>query len=133
MVLINLQKVFDTINHNILLQKLYAIGFSRDLFRFYLVNRTFLVNLRNVFSQPLCVSSSVTQVPILGILLFLIYIDDMSQAFKCNIFPYADNACLVCQYKNINEIENHLNKDFQSICDWFVDKKLSISTFVYSL
>ena len=34
--------------------------------------------------------------------------------------------CLVCQHKDINEIEKQLNKDFESICDWFVDKKLSI-------
>ena len=113
--------------------KLHVIGFSRNLFRFYLVNRTFLVNLRKVFSHPACVSSSVTQVPILGILLFLIYSDDMSQAFKCNLFPYANDACLICQYKDINEIGKHLNKDFQSICDWFVDNKLSIYTLVYSL
>ena len=31
-----------------------------------------------------------------------------------------------CQHKYINEIEKHLNKDFESICDWFVDNKLSI-------
>ena len=50
----------------------------------------------------------------------------MSQAVKCNIFLYADDTCLVCQHKDINEIEKQLNKDFESICDWFVDNKLSI-------
>ena len=30
------------------------------------------------------------------------------------------------QHKDINEIEKQLNKDFESICDWFVDNKLSI-------
>ena len=50
----------------------------------------------------------------------------MSQAVKCNLFLYANDTCLVCQHKNINEIEKQLNKDFESICDWFVDNKLSI-------
>ena len=50
----------------------------------------------------------------------------MSQAVKCNLFLYADDSCLVCQHKDINEIEKQLNKDFESICDWFVDNKLSI-------
>ena len=50
----------------------------------------------------------------------------MSQAVKCNLFLYADDTCLVCQHKDINEIEKQLNKDFESICDWFVDNKLSI-------
>ena len=50
----------------------------------------------------------------------------MSQAVKCNLFLYADDACLVCQHKDINETEKQLNKDFESICDWSVDNKLSI-------
>ena len=130
MILIDLQKAFDAIDHDILLQKLYAIGFSKhsvNWFRSYLINRTFLVNLGNAFSQPACVSSGVPQGSILGPLLFLIYINDMSQAVKCNLFLYADDTCLVCQHKDeINEIEKQLHKDFESICDWFDDNKLSI-------
>ena len=120
MILIDLQKAFDTIDHDILLQKLYAIGFSKhsvNWFRSYLINRTFLVNLGNAFSQPACVSSGVPQGSILGPLLFLIYINDMSQAIKFNLFLYADDTCLVCQNKDINEIEKQLNKDSESICD----------------
>ena len=77
--------------------------------RYYLINRTFLVNLGNAFSQPACVSSGVPQGSILGPLLFLIYINDMSQAVKCNLFLYADDTCLVCQHNDINEIEKQLN------------------------
>ena len=119
-----------TIDHDILLQKLYAIGFSKNSInwsRSYLMNRTFLVNLGNVFSQLACVSSDVPQGSILGPLLFLTYINDMSQAVKCNLFHNADDRCLVCQHNDINEIEKQLNKDFESICDWFVDNKLSIN------
>ena len=96
---IGLQKAFDTINRDILLQKLCVISFSKhsvNWFRSYLINRTFLVNLGNAFSQPANVSSGVPQGSILGPLLFLIYINDMSQAVKCNLFLYADDACLVC-------------------------------------
>ena len=50
----------------------------------------------------------------------------MSQAIKCNLFLYAEDTCLFCQHKGINEIEKQLNKDFESICTWFVDNKLSI-------
>ena len=131
MILTDLQKAFDTIDHDIncMLQKLYAIGFSKhsvNWFRSYLINRTFLINLGHASSQPVCVSSGVPQGSILGPLLFLIYINDMSQAVKCNLFLYADDTCLVCQHNDINEIEKQLNKDFESICDWFVDNKLSI-------
>ena len=129
MILIDLQKVFDTIDHDVLLQKLYATGFSKrtvNWFKSYLSNRSFKVNLGNNFSQPASVSCGVPQGSILGPLLFLIYVNDMSQAVKCDLFPYADDSCLVCKHKDINEIEKQLNVDFSSICDWFVDNKLSI-------
>ena len=72
------------------------------------------------------VSCGVPQGSILGPLLFLIYVNDMSQAGKCDLFLYADDLCLACQHKDINEIEKQLNVDFSNICDWFVDNKLSI-------
>ena len=64
MILIDLRKTFDAIDHDTLLQKLHANGFSKysvNWLRSYLVNRTFLVNLRNVFSQPACTSSGALQ------------------------------------------------------------------------
>ena len=129
MILIDLQKAFDTIDHDVILQKLYSISFSKhavNWFQSYLSNRSFLVNLGNNFSQPASVSCGVPQGSILGPLLFLIYVNDMSQAVKCDLFLYADDTCLVCQHKDINKIENQLNEDFCNICDWFVDNKLSI-------
>ena len=124
MILIDLQKGFVTIDHDIPLQKLYAIGFSKHLvnsFRSYLINKAFLVKLRNIFSQPIFVSGIVSQGSILGPLL-LIYINDMSQAAKCNLFLY-DDTCLVSQHTYINRIEKQLNNNFENICDWFVDNK----------
>ena len=50
----------------------------------------------------------------------------MSQAVKYNLFLYADDTCLVCQHNDINEIEKQLNKDFENICDWFANNKISI-------
>ena len=50
----------------------------------------------------------------------------MSQAVKCDLFLYVDDSYLVCQHKDINEIEKQLNVDFSNICNWFVDNKLSI-------
>ena len=112
MILIYLQKAFDTIDHDILLPKLYSIGFSKhsvNWFQSYSISRTFLVNLRNVISPPSCLSIGVPQGSILGPLLFLIHINDMSRAVNCNLFLYADNTGLFCQDKDINEIEKQLN------------------------
>ena len=129
MILIDLQKAFDTIDHDVLLHKLYAIGFSKrtvNWFKSYLSNRSFKVNLGNNFSQPASVSCGAPQGSILGPLLFLIYVNNMSQAVKSDLFLYAYDSCLVCQHRGINEIGKQLNVDFSSICDWFVDNKPSI-------
>ena len=55
MMLIDLQKAFDTIDHDTLLKKLSAIGFSNhtiDWFKSYLSNQLFRVNLKNCYSDP---------------------------------------------------------------------------------
>ena len=50
----------------------------------------------------------------------------MPQAVDCELFLYADDSCLVYQHRDAKAIETKLNKKFSSVCDWFVDNKLSI-------
>ena len=95
-------------------------------FRSYLTNRTFFVNIGKDFSSPCELSCGVPQGSILGPLIFLLYVNDMPQAVDCNLFLYADDSCLVFGHNNVNEIEKRLNSNFNSLCDWFVDNKLSI-------
>ena len=81
MILIDLQKAFDTIDHNILLKKLNSIGFSNhDIgwFKSYLSNRLFRVNLGNCYSDLSNITCGVPQGSILEPLLFLIYVNNMS-------------------------------------------------------
>ena len=105
MILIDLQKAFDTINHSILLGKLKTLGFSDDVilwFQSYLSNRSFRVSLDNRLSDPGKLECGVPQGSILGPLLFLLYINDMPQALEnCNLFLYADDSCLLFQHKDV--------------------------------
>ena len=43
---------------------------------------------------------------ILGPLLFLLYVNDMPLAVKCDLFLYADDTCLKFQYENVKENKN---------------------------
>ena len=129
MILIDLQKAFDTIDHDILLQKLNAIGFSNHTigwFKSYLSNRLFRVILENGYSDPSNITSGVPQGSILGPLLFLIYVNYMPQAVISNLFLYADDFCIVFQRKVVIEIKKLLNRDFTNICEWFLDNRLGI-------
>ena len=95
MILIDIQNAFGTIDHDVLFQKLFTIGFSKhpvNWFQPYFSSKSFLVNLGNNFPQPASLSCSVPQDAILGPLLFLIYVNDMSQTVKCNLFLYADDT-----------------------------------------
>ena len=129
MIAIDLQKAFDTIDHEILLSKMPLLGFSNNTiewFRSYLSNRTFHVSLNSYMSSAGKIICGVPQGSILGPLLFLLYINDMPQAVETDLFLYADDTGLVFQHKDINKMNEQLNKDFHNICLWFIDNKLLI-------
>ena len=128
MILIDLQKAFDTIDHDILIKMKY-LGFSITTiawFKSYLEDRKFLVNVGDTYSNLCELSRGVPQGSILGPLLFLLYVNDMPQAVSSDLLLYADDSGLAYGGKGLNTIEYQLNKDFNNLCDWFVDNKLSI-------
>ena len=100
LILIDLQKAFDTIDHEILLIKMGCIGFLEKViswFEWYLSGRTFKVNINKKFSDPGNLNCGILQGSILGPLLFLLY-----QAVKCDLFLCADDTCLTFQHENGN-------------------------------
>ena len=84
-VFIDSQKAFDTVNHEILLEKLKHYGIrskQNDWFRSFLTNRKQYVSMEGFFSQTKIVKCDVPQGSTLGPLLFLIYINDLANAVK---------------------------------------------------
>ena len=73
MILIDLQKAFDTINHDILLRKMASLGFSNHSimwFQSYLSDRSFRVNIKNKYSSTAKIECGVPQGSTLGRWLF---------------------------------------------------------------
>ena len=95
MILIDLQKAFRSMDHDEILKKqVYTIDFAKHL----------LVNLGRILYQHASVFCSVSQISILGLLLLLIYANDMIQAVKFYVFLYGDGSYLICQSKDIKKI-----------------------------
>ena len=85
-----------------------------------------MVTVENVFSDSANLGCGVPQGSILGPLLFLLYVNDMPGSVSCDMLLYADDTCLVFQDKDLSTIKEKLNSNFNNLCDWFVDNKLSI-------
>ena len=98
-------------NHEILLLKLKSIGLNSESvlwFKSYLSNRMQFVEVNGERSALDSVTCGVPQGSILGPLLFLIYVNDMPSAVKCDLYLYAYDSALMVSDKQINVIESKL-------------------------
>ena len=121
----DLSKAFDTLNHDLLIAKLEAYGFSENSLNYiqsYLRNRLQRTNVNNNFSLWKDIFSGVPQGSILGPLMFNIYINDIF-LFPDNVFlsNYADDTTLYSAGENHNTDRSILNKNLLSLQKWFYD------------
>ena len=94
MILLDLQKSFDTLDKGILLEKMKYFGFQTYVikcFESYLSNRKYLVCIDNVFSKARTLTYGFPQSSIVGPLLFLLYVNDLPQSLAdAGSYLYAD-------------------------------------------
>ena len=118
--ILDFEKAFDTVPHELLKTKLHKYGISKNILNWidaFLGNRTQCVVVNGTKSETSTVISGVPQGTVLGPILFLVHINDISENITSDIRLFADDC--VC-YREINNKEdcNKLQDDINRLGNW---------------
>ena len=113
-------KAFDTVPHQRLAAKMKAYGISGNVLSWtqdFLAGREQVVRVNGELSVPKPVTSGIPQGSVLGPLLFVLYINDLPDIVKSNIFLFADDTKI---FKNVKSREDALlvQKDIDELQQW---------------
>ena len=129
-VFLDLAKAFDSVDHNVLLSKLYSYGIRGnpyELLKNYLFNRTQYTMVNGCSSSLLPLCTGVPQGSVLGPLFFLLFINDLPTATNLKTTMFADDACLTLGNKSMSSLEEIINKELVNVTNWMEINKLSIN------
>ena len=128
---VDLQKAFDTVDHQTLLAKLkhYEIrGVSNDWFKSYLSNRNQYVSINGFDSGLAATNCGIPQGSVIGPLLFLLYINNLNQAIKfCKVHHFPDDTNLLCMSNFIKNLNKLVNTDVKYLVQWLSANKISLN------
>ena len=117
----DITKAFDRVWHDGLIFKLKKLGIENNLLQWftnYLSNRQQRVVINGEHSSWGYVKAGVPQGSVLGPLLFLAYINDITENIQTNIRLFADDTALFVTVDDPIDSNNMLNIDLKSIQEW---------------
>ena len=132
LLMIDLSKAFDTINHELLITKLSIYGVSPSSlkwFKAYLTSRRQYVRIDNVDSNSQIIRHGVPQGSILGPLLFIIFMNDINLVpiSDCELHLYADDTTMLTCSPTMDQLTTTTNQALTIIVDWFLKNKLIVN------
>lgn len=130
MVLIDIEKAFDSVWHDGLIYKLEKINTPTHLIKMiasFLKNRKFIVNIRGEESTPRDIPAGLAQGSILSPLLYAIFTSDLKNPQNCELGLYADDTAILSAAKQSNTIIKRLEKALHRINDYFTKWRIKIN------
>ena len=121
---------FDTVNHSILLRKLDHYGIRcipPQWLESYLPNRKQYVSVNGHTSEQLLITHGMPQV--LGPLLFLIFINDLSKVLKLlNFYLFADETLkFYYESSDMLTVQKIVNRELRKVCKWLEANRLALN------
>ena len=130
---IDFKKAFDTVNHNLLIEKLTSFNFGNNirlLLKSYLSDRSQATFLNGYTSHETNITYGVPQGSVLGPKLFLIFINDLVHIIQhSKYFLYADDIVMYKKLNNSNVQQDVelFNQDIKAIELWCLKNELTIN------
>ena len=118
---LDISKAFDKVWHNGIIFKLKCNGISGNLLRFlenYLQNRFQRVVLNGTTSNWRALNAGVPQGSVLGPLLFVIYINDLTDNISSQMRLFADDSSIFTRVEGVDQTQVKIIKDLQTVSDW---------------
>lgn len=138
MILLDIQKAFDTVWHNGLVYKLITMGvpdYLVALIKSYLTNRKFKVKINEDYSDEKKCSAGVPQGSIIGPTLFNAYIKDLPLTENTEIALYADDTA-ICATSTlpsaiVRKLQTAINKMFKYYSKWKIKININKCEAIY--
>ena len=128
---VDISKAFDSIDHNILLDKLNLLGFndvSYSWFKSYITNRYQYVELAGIRSCMYKLTTGVPQRSTLGPLLFKMYVDDLTRISTILKFTsFADDTTVLYSDRSLKYSLAAAESELSIIAQWFIANRLLVN------
>lgn len=117
LILLDIEKAFDSVWHNGLVYKLHLYGVPRYLLKLiksFVSDRLFSVAINGCLSSPRKIPAGVPQGSLISPLLYSLFISDFKRLKNCEVSLYADDTGIMTSAKHTKTIVKKLHHSLKS-------------------
>lgn len=130
MILLDIEKAFDSIWHDGLIHKLIKLKLPTYLVRLlnsFIRKRQFAVHINNAISNVINIPAGLAQGTCISPILYALFVADIPIPHESKIALYADDTSIYTSAKTSNKIINRLNDNLQSLRQYFFKWKIKLN------